>query len=111
LKKKWDHEKRHQVYADLITQITDELRDEYLDVMLACLEVTQNRFNYAVSRYPAISSENLYIVLRVSWVPVDSLMNGVCGEVHEPQTYRRYLFVNRTEYGVKNINHLRNFIH
>jgi hypothetical protein len=105
LKKKWFREKQEQVYLDLITQMTDELREEYLDVMLMCITVVQNRFEYVMSKYPEISCEELSFVLRVTWIDVDVLMNDTSSIIYEPKTFMRYIFVNGTEYGVKNLSH------
>ena len=60
---------------DLVTQAMNELEKEYLDVLVPCLEVIQNRFNYIMCKYPDISCEELSFVLRVTWVDVDVLMN------------------------------------
>jgi hypothetical protein len=49
-----------------------------------------------------VSCEELAFVLRATWVDVDTLMRGVPVVVYEPQMYRKFLFVNRTEYGLKN---------
>lgn len=105
LKKKWFREKQEQVYLDLITQMTNELREEYLDVMLMCITVVQNRFEYVMSKYPEISCEELSFVLRVTWIDVDVLMNDTSSVIYEPKTFMRYIFVNGTEYGVKNLSH------
>ena len=37
---------------DLVTQAMNELEKEYLDVLVPCLEVIQNRFNYIMCKYP-----------------------------------------------------------
>ena len=105
LKKKWFREKQEHVYLDLITQMTDELREEYIDVMLMCITVVQNRFEYVMCKYPDISCEELSFVLRVTWVDVDVLMNETSSVIYEPKTFMRYIFVNSTEYGVKNLSH------
>jgi hypothetical protein len=98
----WFRERQERVYLDLVTQITDELRDEYLDVVLACISAVQARYDYVTCAYPRVSCEELAFVLRATWVDVDTLMRGVPVVVYEPQMYRKFLFVNRTEYGLKN---------
>jgi hypothetical protein len=90
------------VYADLVTRIADELRAEYLDMVLLCISAVQVRFDYIMCAYPRVSCEYLDFVLRVTWVDVDTLMCGVPVVVYEPQMYRKFLFINRTEYGLKN---------
>ena len=109
LKKKWFREKQEQVYLDLITQITDELREEYIDVILACIAFVQTRFDYVMCKYPDISCDELSFVLRVTWVDIDVLMNDTSYIVYEPKTYTKYIFVNGTEQNVKSSHHSRNF--
>ena len=102
LKRIWFRERQERVYRDLITRVTDELRAEYLDVILACISVVQARFEYTMRVYPTISCEDLDFVLRVTWVDVDVLMRDTRVRVYEPQMYRKFLFISRTEYGLKN---------
>jgi len=110
LKKAWYREKQEQVYSDLMTQIIDELMDDYDDIVLQCLEVVQNRFDYIMCRYPKISCETLRWVLGVTWMDVDYLMNTPTKKVYEPPTFSKYLMVSKNEYGVKmkkNLNVLK----
>lgn len=110
LKKDWNREKQEQVYSDLMAQILDELMDDYEDIVLQCLEVVQNRFDYIMCRYPKISCETLRWVLGVTWMDVDYLMNTPTKKVYEPPTFSKYLMVSKNEYGVKmkkNLNVLK----
>lgn len=110
LKKDWNREKQEQVYSDLMAQILDELMDDYDDIVLQCLEVVQNRFDYIMCRYPKISCETLRWVLGVTWMDVDYLMNTPTKKVYEPPTFSKYLMVSKNEYGVKmkkNLNVLK----
>ena len=110
LKKAWYREKQEQVYSDLMVQILDELMDDYDDIVLQCLEVVQNRFDYIMCRYPKISCETLRWVLGVTWMDVDYLMNTPTKKVYEPPTFSKYLMVSKNEYGVKmkkNLNVLK----
>ena len=102
LKSIWFRERQERVYADLVARIIDELSDGYLDVVLACISIVQARFEYVMRAYPRVSCEDLDFVLRVTWVDVDTLMCGVPVRVYEPQMYRKFLFISRTEYGLKN---------
>ena len=89
------------MYSDLMTQIIDELMDDYEDIVIQCLEVVQNRFDYIMCRYPKISCETLRWVLGVTWMDVDYLMNTPTKKVYEPPTFSKYLMVSKNEYGVK----------
>ena len=96
LKKEWEQEKKKQVYLDLMTQIFDEFTEEYMDIIHMCLSVVQNRFEYTICKYPKISCEELYSVLRTTWVDVDFLMNEPSVKKHpEPRTFEKYLMVSK----------------
>jgi hypothetical protein len=110
LKKQWHREKCEDTYKNLVTYIFDELMEDYGDIALQCLEVVQNRYEYMMLKHPNISCEYLDIVLRMTWVDIDYLMKSPIENVYEPQTYRRYLFVNGTEYYVKNLSHTKHML-
>ena len=95
LKKHWHHEKQEQVYIDLTERIFDELGDDYGDILLQCVEVVQNRFEYIMCKYPKISCEVLNLVLGITWMDVDYLLNIRQEHVHEPRTYEKYLMVSK----------------
>lgn len=104
-KKIWRREKWDEVYIELVNQIFDELGDEYQDVLLQCLEVVQNRFEYVTCKYPHLTRDELSFVLRVTWVDIDYLLNGPSMRVYpEPMTFTRYLMVSK--YGGVNRKHL-----
>lgn len=97
LKKEWYQEKREETYVNLVTQMFDELMDEYDDIILQCLEVVQNRYEYTITKYPNISCDMLDIIMRVTWVDIDYLMNNQDQRIYEPKTYEMYLMVSKHE--------------
>lgn len=100
-KKTWRKERWEDVYLDLVTEMFDELGDEYKDVLLQCLEVVQNRFEYVIQKYPKLTRDELNFVLRLTWMNIDYLMNGSQEKIYEPWTYQNFIFVSRTKYGIK----------
>jgi len=103
LKKEWYQEKREQVLQDLMTQILDELMDEYHDIVLHCLEVVQSRYDYMNSKYPDTSCDMLDLVLRTTWLDIDYMMDTRIGLTFDDDVeYKKYLMVSDNEYGVKN---------
>lgn len=99
LKKKWYREKQEGVYIDLVSRIFEELADEYSDILLQCLEVVQNRFEYMMHKYPKVSHETLAWILSVTWIDVDDLMNEYPKKFYEPVMSDKYLMVSRYKYG------------
>jgi hypothetical protein len=98
LKKEWYQEKRQETYVNLVMQMFDELMEEYDDIILQCLEVVQNRYEYALSKYPDISCDMLDMIMRITWVDIDYLMNGLMIKVYpEPRTYEKYLMISKYE--------------
>jgi hypothetical protein len=95
LKKQWYREKQVQVYIDLIEKIFDELGKDYFDILLQCVEVVQNRFEYVMCKYPKISCEVLNLVLGTTWMDVDYLLNFRQERVYEPKTFTKYLLVSK----------------
>lgn len=63
MKKRWHREKQEEIYKDLVTLIFDELMDDYGDIVIQCLEVVQNRYEYMMLKYPNIPCEELDIIL------------------------------------------------
>ena len=104
-KQKWYQEKREQVYTDLMTQVFDELFEDYSDILIDCLETVQNRYEYTVSKYPNISCDELDWIIRLSWLDVDYLLNIPSVMIHEPATYKKYIMVSNCKYGVINNKH------
>jgi len=107
MKKIWYQEKREDTYKNLVSLIFEELMEDFGDIVLQALEAVQYRYEYTILHYPNISCEELDIVLRMIWVDIDCLMNNKYNNIYEPKTYTRYLFVNDTEYGVKNLSYTR----
>jgi hypothetical protein len=105
LKKQWHREKCEEVYKEIMLDVESNLQDDYIDVLLQFMEVVQNRYEYTMVKYPNITCGELNVVLRVAWIDVDSLMNNEKLFLYEPQPHLLYLFINGTEYGVKNLSH------
>lgn len=99
MKKQWYQDKREETYKNLVVQMFDELMEEYDDIILQCLEVVQNRYEYTITKYPKISCDMLDIIMRVTWVDIDYLMNNTTKVVYEPKTYEEFLMVSK--YGKK----------
>jgi hypothetical protein len=98
VKKIWRREKLEEVYVDLVGEMFDELGDDYKDVLLQCIEVVQNRFEYVIHKHPKITLDELNFVLRVTWIDIDYLLNGPTMNLHpEPRTYEKYLMISKYE--------------
>jgi len=95
LKKQWHREKQEETYKNVVTLIFDELMEEYDDIVLQCLEVVQNRFEYMMLKYPKISCEKLDIILRMTWIDIDYLLDNQTIIVYEPRTFEKYLMVSK----------------
>jgi hypothetical protein len=102
-KKTWRKEKQVEVYVELVKDIFEEMEEEYQDVLLQCLEVVQNRFEYVSHKYPNITLDELDFVLRVTWIDIDYLMNESYS-TPEPKTFMKYLLVSK--YAGVNRKHL-----
>ena len=98
LKKEWYREKQEETYKNLLVQMFDELMEEYDDILLQCIEVVQNRFQYTILKHPDISCELLDVVLRMTWVDIDYLLNEPDDNVIEPKTFTKYLLVSKYEH-------------
>jgi hypothetical protein len=94
-KKLWHREKQEETYKNLVTLIFDELMEDYGDIVLQCLEVVQNRYEYMMLKYPKISCEKLDIILRMTWIDIDFLMNSPIENIYEPRTFEKYLMVSK----------------
>jgi len=87
----------------------DELGEEYNDVLLQCIEVVQNRFEYVIHKYPKITLDELNFVLRVTWIDIDYMMNGLMIKVYpEPRTYEKYLMISK--YEKKTLHKIRYYV-
>ena len=105
LKKVWHKEKQEETYMNLVTQMFDELMEEYDDILLQCLEVVQNRFNYVMKKDPMLSCKALDMVLRLTWMDIDWLLDISQVDIIEPRTYEKYLMISK--YPHKNNLHVR----
>jgi hypothetical protein len=65
------------------------------------LLVIQERFNYTLKKFPNITMEQMNVVLRYTWISIDDLVDDTTFVIYEPQTYRKFLFVGRNEYAVR----------
>jgi hypothetical protein len=109
VKKIWRREKLEEVYIDLVREMFDELGEEYNDVLLQCIEVVQNRFEYVIHKYPKITLDELNFVLRVTWIDIDYMMNGLMIKVYpEPRTYEKYLMISK--YEKKTLHKIRYYV-
>lgn len=95
LKKVWHKEKQEETYMNLVTQMFDELMEEYDDILLQCLEVVQNRFNYVMKKDPMLSCKALDMVLRLTWMDIDWLLDISQVDIIEPRTYEKYLMISK----------------
>ena len=73
----------------------DELMEEYGDIILKCLEVVQNRYEYTILKHPDISCELLDLILRMIWVDIDYIMKSPLENIYEPKTFTKYLLVSK----------------
>lgn len=107
LKKKhtWYLERREQVYTDLIAQVFDDLFDDYSDVIIDCMRVVQDRYEYTITKYPTISCDALDFVIRFSSIDVDYILNSCSEKIYEPATYKKYIMISNCTYGVINNKH------
>ena len=109
VKKIWRREKLEEVYVDLVREMFDELGDDYKDVLLQCIEVVQNRFEYVIHKHPKITLDELNFVLRVTWIDIDYMMNGLMIKVFpEPRTYEKYLMISK--YEKKTLHKIRYYV-
>jgi len=99
LKKKWHQDRYEGVYTDLVSRIFDELVGEYSDILLQCLEVVQNRFEYVMCKYPKVSHNTLAWILPLTWMNIDYLLNEYPKKIYEPLMFRKFLMVSRYKYG------------
>ena len=95
LKKRWYREKQEETYKSLVIQMFDELMEEYGDIILKCLEVVQNRYEYTILKHPDISCELLDLIIRMTWVDIDYIMKSPIENIYEPKTFTKYLLVSK----------------
>ena len=97
LKSQWYREQQEEVYINLIEKIFVELSEDYSDILIECLEVVQNRFEYIMTKYPKISPYVLSLILGFTWMDIDYLLNVRQERIYEPRTYEKYLMVSKYE--------------
>jgi len=95
MKKKWHREKQEETYKNLVNHIFDELMEDYDDIVLNILDLVQKRYLYTLLSCPCISCDDLDLVMRMTWVNVDYMLN-TSGEIfYEPRTFEKYLMVSK----------------
>jgi hypothetical protein len=97
MKKKWHREQQEETYKNLVTHIFDELMEEYGDILLQILEIVQNRYEYTMLKCPKIPCDLLDLVMRMTWVNLDYMLNTPPDIFYEPRTFEKYLMVSKYE--------------
>jgi len=94
-------ESLYEIYIDAISDLFEDYFDEYKHVFMFFLLVVQERFNYTLKKFPNITTEQMNVVLRYTWISIGDLVEDTAYIIYEPQTYRKFLFVGRNEYAVR----------
>lgn len=94
-------ESLYEIYIDAISDLFEDYFDEYKHIFMFFLLVVQERFNYTLKRFPNITTEQMNVVLRYTWISIGDLVEDTTYIIYEPQTYRKFLFVGRNEYAVR----------
>lgn len=96
LKKKWNRENCEDVFQGILEEVCDE---NYIHVLLNCISMVQERFNYVSKRFPDLEPLDIDFILRYAWIPIEALLDHHFVEYFDIFTFERLLFVNRTKYG------------
>ncbi len=94
-------ESLHEIYIDAVSNLFEDYLDEYSDIFMIFLLVIQERFNYTLKKFPDITIEQMNDVLLYTWISISDLVEDTTYIVYEPQIYRKFLFVGRNEYAVR----------
>ena len=94
-------ESLYEIYIDAISDLFEDYFDEYKNVFMFFLLVVQERFKYTMKKFPNITTEQMDVVLRYTWISIGDLVEDSTYIIYEPQTYRKFLFVGRNEYAVR----------
>ncbi len=94
-------ESLYDIYIDAISDLFEDYFDEYKHVFMFFLLVVQERFKYTMKKFPNITTEQMDVVLRYTWISIGDLVEDSTYIIYEPQTYRKFLFVGRNEYAVR----------
>jgi len=71
------------------------VKNVYDDIVLNILDLVQKRYLYTLLSCPCISCDDLDLVMRMTWVNVDYMLN-TSGEIfYEPRTFEKYLMVSK----------------
>lgn len=96
LKKKWNRENCEDVFQGILEEVCDE---NYTHVLLNCISMVQERFNYVSKRFPDLEPLDIDFILRYAWIPIEALLDHHFVEYFDIFTFERLLFVNKTKYG------------
>ena len=96
LKKKWNRENCEDDFQGILEEVCDE---NYIHVLLNCISMVQERFNYVSKRFPDLEPLDIDFILRYAWIPIEALLDHHFVEYFDIFTFERLLFVNRTKYG------------
>ena len=96
LKKKWNRENCEDVFQGILEEVCDE---NYTHILLNCISMVQERFNYVSKRFPDLEPLDIDFILRYAWIPIEALLDHHFVEYFDIFTFERLLFVNRTKYG------------
>ena len=96
LKKKWNRENCEDVFQGILEEVCDE---NYTHILLNCISMVQERFNYVSKRFPDLEPLDIDFILRYAWIPIEALLYHHFVEYFDIFTFERLLFVNRTKYG------------
>lgn len=94
-------ESLYEIYIDAISDLFEDYFDEYKHIFMFFLLVVQERFKYTMKKFPNITTEQMNVVLRYTWISIGDLVEDTTYIIYEPQTYRKFLFVGRNEYAVR----------
>ena len=99
LKKKWNKENCEDVFQGILEEVFRDCDETYKDVLLSCISLVQERFNYVSKRFPDLEPDDIDFILRYSWIPIEALLDHHFIEYYDIFTFENLLFVNRTKYG------------
>ena len=99
LKKKWNRENCEDVFQGILEEVFRDCGENYIHVLLNCISMVQERFNYVSKRFPDLEPLDIDFILRYAWIPIEALLDHHFVEYFDIFTFERLLFVNRTKYG------------
>ena len=99
LKKKWNRENCEDTFQGILEEVFRDCGENYIHVLLNCISMVQERFNYVSKRFPDLEPLDIDFILRYAWIPIEALLDHHFVEYFDIFTFERLLFVNRTKYG------------